>query len=97
LKPFFEVCPQAQPCFYEKKRYKNSSYEYFSVDNYKLCLFPKLAPEKVVLDVQRRYTGAKQNFFINNIVLVAKAGSLLVFYNKEAVSVRSNKMNKSFA
>lgn len=93
---FSKYVPKFNPMFTKKKRYKNSSYEFFTVDNCKECSYAVLAPEKNVSDVQRRYGGGKQNLLVNNIILVAKKGFLLVFYNKEATNIRGNNLNKSF-
>ena len=61
------------------------------------CSYAILAPDKVVSDVQRRCSVAQENFIVNNIILVAKQGRLLIFYNKTPINKRFNKLNKSFA
>ena len=94
---YSKYVPKLNPFFTKKKRYKNSSYEFFSVDDSKGCSYAILAPDKVVSDVQRRCSVAQENFIVNNIILVAKQGRLLIFYNKTPINKRFNKLNKSFA
>lgn len=94
---FSKTVPKLNPLFTKKQRYKNSSYEFFSVDGAKAYSYARLAPEKIVDDVQRRCNAAQENYIVNNIIIVAKKGFLLVFYNKAPTNKRFNKMNKSFA
>ncbi|OMJ70080.1 hypothetical protein SteCoe_32020 [Stentor coeruleus] len=94
---FSKYVPKFNPIFTKKKRYKNSSYEFFSIENHKMHSYARLAPEKIVIEVQKRYAAAKQNWLVNNIIIVSIRGSLLVFYNKEAIKSRSNNQSKSFA
>ena len=94
---YSKYVPKLNPFFTKKKRYKNSSYEFFSVDDTKGLSYAVFAPEKIINDVQRRCSAAQESFIVNNIILVAKRGRLLIFYNKTPINKRFNKLHKSFA
>jgi WD40 repeat protein len=92
---YSKLIPKLNPVFTHKKKYKNSSYEYFKIDSSKGCSYARLAPEKVLQDVQRRYNASKKNVLVNNIIIAAKNGYLLVFYDKEGRVSTSRHMSKS--